>query len=295
MRRFWWLAGGAATLALVTVGFLWDASNSGISEAALAAELPAEFVADSGKGETLYHMGGCADCHAVVGSDGLPTGGSGLESNFGTFYAPNLTPDRATGLGDWSQADFVNAMREGISPSGQHYYPAFPYTSYSQITIEDLLHIKAYLDGLPAVEKSTPSHDLGFPFNIRLALAFWKVVGHRSQSFTHDTNQSDEWNRGSYIVNGIGHCGSCHTPRNIFLAESSSQRFFGGPPLKQGEKAAPRISGVSEDDVLNALNEWAGAIDEKSSMYLVTLAYSQHIALEDHDAIAVYLSSLPAK
>ncbi len=237
-------------------------------------------------------MGGCAHCHSESGGDGPPSGGSGLETALGTFFAPNITPDPETGLGNWSAADFVNAMREGIGPRGQHYYPAFPYTSYASVAAEDLLHLKAYLDSLPAVSRPARPHEITFPFSIRPALALWKLAAHRIQPFEPDPEQSPEWNRGAYIVNGLGHCGSCHTPRSLILAENLSKRFAGAEPLKKGGKYAPRIAGIAEEDVLNALNEWSGAVDEKSPMFLLAVAFSNHVPFEDHEAVAEYLASL---
>ncbi|MCY4006204.1 MAG: cytochrome c [Rhodobacteraceae bacterium] len=282
-------------LVVVAFGWLWVAQDRGISTDDLQAALPADFVADTDKGEILYRMGGCANCHTMAASRDIPSGGKGLETAHGIFVPPNITPDPATGIGSWSDTDFVNAMRAGLSPDGRHYYPAFPYTSYATVSISDLLHLKAYLDNLPAVTNRTPSHQLSFPFNLRPALALWKPVAHRARPFEADPEKTDEWNRGAYIVNGLGHCGTCHTPRNLLFAESSSQKFAGARALKEGEKPAPRLAGIDRDEILNGLSEWAGAVSERSSMYLVTLAYSNHVPLTDHDAIATYLSSLPRK
>ena len=288
-----WAAAAAAALALAAFGIIWAAGRAGITDAELLASLPSGFAADPAAGEILYHMGGCADCHSDPEGDGLPSGGIGLETAFGTFFAPNITPDPETGLGNWSESDFVNAMHEGISPAGRHYYPAFPYTSYALVSAEDLMHLKAFLDTLPPVSRPSKPQEVSFPFSFRPALAFWKLAAHREQPFEPDPEKSYDWNRGAYIVNGLGHCGSCHTPRNLILAESQSKRFAGAEPLKRGEKPAPRIAGIKEDDVLNALNEWAGAVDEKSSMFLVTRAFSSHVPFEDHEAIAAYLADLP--
>lgn len=281
-----------AVLTAAVIGFVLIAGHAGISDAELQSSLPAEFIANADQGELLYHMGGCASCHVGENSDGLPTGGQRLHTKFGTFVSSNITPDLATGIGSWSAADFVNAMREGISPEGQHYYPAFPYTSYAIATNEDLLHLKKYLDSLPAVNRETEAHNILFPFNIRFGLSFWKFMVHRYEPFVPDAKKATEWNRGFYIVNGFGHCGACHTPRNILFAEISAKEFSGAQSLEIDGESAPGIAGIDQEEILNGLNEWAGAINERSSMYLITKAYSNSVPIEDHEAIAVYLSSL---
>ena len=266
--------------------------RTGLSDTELQASLEPSFEADSRLGEVLYHMGGCANCHVSEDGESLPSGGKQLHTRFGTFISSNITPDIETGLGSWTNADFVNALREGISPLGKHYYPAFPYTSYALTTTEDLLHLKAYLDNLPAVNRQVEPHNIKFPFNFRFGLVIWKLLAHHARPFELDLAQTAEWNRGAYIVNGLGHCSTCHTPRNILFAESSSNRFAGAPSLEIDGETAPRIAGIDSDKVLNSLNEWAGAVNEESAMYLITQAFSNHIPLEDHDAIATYLSSL---
>lgn len=277
---------------LLGSGFVYVSSKTGISATELERALPSDFVRDASQGELIFHMGGCANCHAKSGAEQVLTGGEGLKTPFGTFYAPNITPDIETGIGSWSDADFVNAMHLGIRPQGGHYYPAFPYLSYRNVSISDVLHLKAYLDSFPSVRQAALPHHLSFPFNVRPALAFWKLVALRKKPLKMEAEESVSWNRGAYIVNGIGHCGVCHTPRNLLFAADPSRQFGGAKALKEGEKAAPRIAGISQDKTLNALSEWSGAINEKSSMYLVTLAYSNHVPVEDHLAIADYLASL---
>ncbi len=286
------VAGTAAVLAAALLTAHWVHNPPRLSDTEIAESLPAGFAADAARGEILYHIGGCGNCHARSGDGGLPSGGDPLETAVGAFYPPNITPDAETGIGSWTAAGFVNALRKGIGPDGRHYYPAFPYTSFATAANADLLHLKAYLDSIKPVRRASPPHDVGFPFNIRPVLAFWKLAQHRERVFEPDPNRSPQWNRGAYFVNGLGHCGVCHTPRNIAMAESRSERFAGAPPLKEGENAAPGIAGLSQDEILNAFSEWSGAIDEESSMFLVTQAFSNHVPYEFHEAIALYLSSL---
>lgn len=264
---------------------------SRISEEEIAARLPAGFQPDAGEGEILFHMGGCAACHRDEATATL-AGGAPLETPFGDFYPSNISSDPEYGIGGWSDAEFITAMVKGVSPSGQHYYPAFPYTSYSRATYADLLHLKAYLMTEAAAPTPSRPNDLSFPFNIRLGNGMWKLLFADMGPFEPDPGQSDEWNRGAYIVNSLGHCSMCHTPRNIFQAEKKSQPFTGGAPLKAGQKGAPKLVGLKRDSIINGLDEFAGAVSEKSAMYHVTISYSNNVPLSDHDAIATYLTSL---
>ena len=287
---------------LIGVGVLfvaysyWKDTSNWLSDEEIRSALHDNFIADVEIGQMLFHMGGCADCHTVTDTDDpnylTLAGGNSLVSSIGTFYPPNITPDKSTGIGTWSQSDFINAMVNGVGPKGQHYYPAFPYTAYAKTKIEDLLHLKAYLDSVEPVNRIDQSHELNFPFNFRFGNLFWKALFHDNKPYVWDSLQSDLWNRGAYIVNGLAHCGTCHTPRNILFAEQLSKRFIGASPLKDGERDAPGIAGLDENKILNALDEWSGAVRENSSMYLVTIAFSQNLPIEDSQAVATYLSSI---
>ena len=152
-----------------------------------------------------------------------------LKSPFGTFYPPNISSDPTDGIGGWSEAQFITAMTKGTSPQGEHLYPAFPYTSYQHITYNDLRDLFAYLKTLPAVKGRAPPHALSFPFNIRRLIGGWKLLYLDGLPFQPDPAQSDEWNRGAYLVNGPGHCAECHSPRNFLGGIVASERFAGGP------------------------------------------------------------------
>ncbi len=188
-------------------------------------------------GEILYHAAGCWSCHKP-GSDlkdvdpNLPAGGFALKTPVGTFYPPNLTPDPETGVGTWSDLDFVNAVQRGVSPAGENLIPAFPYTSYAHMKVEDVLDIKAYLATLPAVDSPARAAEIPFPPLLRRGVGLWKWIGLDTTPWTPDPAQSASWNRGSYLVNGPGHCAECHTPRNVFMALD----FRTGP----GRRPAPR-------------------------------------------------------
>ena len=286
------------TVVAVAVGVAWAwLEASGRPDSAQILDLaPSDFVADSSRGELIFHLGGCADCHLVRDTEspwfGTLAGGGRLETRFGTFHPPNITPDPGSGIGNWSLEDFVGAMVLGSSPGGEHYYPSFPYTAYAGSSVADLLDLKAFLDEqAPAMLPNTP-HDLRFPFNLRSTIGLWKLLFHDVEQFRPDDARSEEWNRGAYIVNTLGHCGACHTPRNLFLAERKESPFSGGSPLAPGAKSAPPIAGLDSAEILNALDEWSGAVSENSAMFLVTLTFSQHVSIADAEAVATYLSSL---
>jgi len=189
------------------------------------------------RGEYVFNMGGCASCHTDGKNKGAPlAGGLALKTPFGTFYSPNITPDPETGIGGWTDEEFIRAMTDGISPEGKHYFPAFPYTSYAKMTRRDLLDLKAYLDSIPPVQKSSPEHDLAFPFNMRVLAGAWKALFFEDDGFQKNPDKSDAWNRGAYIVNGPGHCVECHTPRNLFGAIVKDKALEGVATGAEGEK-----------------------------------------------------------
>lgn len=205
--------------------------------------------AETSQGEKLFALGGCSNCHTAEGGPTL-AGGDPLETPFGTFYPPNITPDPETGIGNWSEEDFVRALGEGLSPQGQPYYPAFPFTSYTHLSQADLKALKAYLDTIPRVRRKTPSHALHFPFNVRVGLWVWRWLFFRPKRFRPDPFRSEQWNRGAYLVEAVGHCGECHTPRNWFGALDHG-RSYGGAVV--GELRAPNIT----PDPDYGIGEWS--------------------------------------
>jgi mono/diheme cytochrome c family protein len=186
------------------------------------------------RGQYLVRAGDCAACHNAPG--GKPfAGGYAFKLPFGTIYSSNITPDKETGIGAWSDADFLRALQDGISKSGENLYPAFPYTSYTLLTDRDILAIKAYLFSLKPVHYRPPANDLAFPFNQRFLMKFWNVLFNPHRRFQPNLDRTPEWNRGAYLTEALGHCGDCHTPRNLLYAASESQKFAGA--LIQGWKA----------------------------------------------------------
>ncbi|HWP26662.1 MAG TPA: cytochrome c [Xanthobacteraceae bacterium] len=252
-------------------------------------------------GETMYFAGGCAGCHATLGQDDptLLGGGRALKSPYGTFYAPNISPDRDHGIGAWSEADFVTAMVKGTAPDGRHYYPAFPYSSYQRMNHADVRDLFAYLKTLPPVNSKSRNHDLQFPFNIRRLIGGWKLLFLDGKPFQPDTSKSTQWNRGAYLVNGPGHCAECHSPRNALGAIIESQRFAGGPNL-EGEGWVPnitpkRLSGWSEADIAHFLKTGMTPDgDSAGSTMMLVVRNMSRLSDADRAAMAAYLKSLPA-
>jgi mono/diheme cytochrome c family protein len=179
------------------------------------------------QGAKLAAVGNCTACHTNPGGRSF-AGGFAIPTPFGTIYSSNITPDPDTGIGRWSEAAFNRAMREGVSRDGSHLYPAFPFDHFTFVSDEDNKALYAFLMTRPAVKQAPPPNKLPFPINIRLVLAGWKMLFFKEGAYQNVASQSDEWNRGAYLVNGLGHCGACHTPRNALGAEKSGSHFAGG-------------------------------------------------------------------
>jgi mono/diheme cytochrome c family protein len=268
------------------------------------AEVPASalppYTANPDNGRVMFYAGGCAGCHAVPGQEDKTKlgGGLALKTPFGTFYAPNISPDPNDGIGRWSEADFVTALWKGTSPQRRHYYPVLPYTSYQRMRLDDVRDLFAFIKTLPRVAGRVRGHDVRFPFNLRRAIGFWKLLYLDGQPFHPDPTKSAQWNRGAYLVNGPGHCAECHSPRNFAGAIIASQRFAGGPSI-DGEGWVPNITekGLadwSEKDIAYMLE--TGMTPDGDSvgdgMTEVVRNCSQ-LPADDRAAIAVYVKSLP--
>jgi len=256
------------------------------------------------KGEYLLHAAGCISCHTADEDDAVPlAGGRALETPFGTFYSPNITPDRQTGIGDWTDEDFLNALWDGVSPSGQHYYPAFPYTSYTGMTKVDALAIKAYLFSLQPVSRGNREHDLRWYMFTRLASGAWKLMNFESKRFEPDPGRDNDWNRGAYLVRHLAHCGECHTPRNQLGNLLSDRELAGNPEGPEGEKMPDitpnRDTGIGrwsmdEIDFFLQLGMLPDGDFVGSLMSEVIDDNTGNLTEADRHAIAVYLKSVPA-
>ena len=189
------------------------------------------------RGEYVFHIGGCASCHT---QEQPLAGGVELVTPFGVFIGPNISPDNQHGIGGWSNAQFIKAMREGVSPEGEHYYPAFPYTSYVNMPEQDLLDLKSYLDAQEPVSAATLPHKLKFPYNQRTLLGVWKLLNTTDQ-WVPDPNQSAMWNRGGYLANGPSHCTQCHSPRNFIGGLQVEAGMVGNKQGPKGESVPPLL------------------------------------------------------
>lgn len=305
MRRAGWWAllvigiAGAIVFYLLTIPRTLPAS-------ALPAHKP-----DLANGEYIFTAGGCAECHAEPLSKCKDTktkdkhvlsGGRCMKTEFGVFNVPNISPDKETGIGNWSTLDFVNAMKRGIAPGGEHLYPAFPYTSYQRMTYEDLIDLKAYLDSLPAVKNKVPPHELAFPYNIRRALGLWQLLYVDGKTLKPDPKKSAELNRGAYLVEAPGHCGECHSPRN-FLGGVIQSEAFAGARNPEGRGRIPNITpsddGIgdwSADDIAYMLE--TGNTPDFDVIGGIMVPVQENMAKlkpEDRAAIAAFLKSLPPR
>jgi mono/diheme cytochrome c family protein len=259
------------------------------------------------RGEYLATAGNCATCHTVPGGD-VMAGGLPFVTPFGTIYSTNITPDSETGIGDWSFADFANSMRHGVRPDGTNLYPAFPYTSFTKVTDDDLAAIYAYLMSVEAVSRPARDNELGFPFNQRALMKAWKTLFFDEGAFVADDTQSDDWNRGAYLVEALAHCGACHTPRNAFGAEQAGQAYAGGEYLDRvltGEYRPWSAPNLTSDD--RGLGIWShedlasylktarnNFLESFGPMNEVIMNSTRHLSDGDIDAMATYLKSLPA-
>jgi len=290
---------------------------------------------DINNGKHLFYIGGCSSCHQLVpallkdtlsnsplketslketpsiDSEEAPIplaqlgGGKRFTTPFGTFIAPNISPDKATGIGNWSDLTFANALISGVSPSGEHYYPAFPYTSYTRMQLQDVLDLKAYLNTLPAINRQNEAHQLSLPFSIRRTLGLWKRLFFSKEALVKFDNVSPIVKRGQYLVEGPGHCGECHTQRNK-LGALNKQRWLAGAALETGNNEAETIevpnithdeSGLrdwSEGDIINYLETgFTPEYDVAGEVMAEVIENTSQISDEDRAAIAAYLLAIP--
>lgn len=261
---------------------------------------------DPARGETLFWAGGCASCHAAPGAEGdalkVMSGGRELPTAFGTFHVPNISPDPQAGIGSWTLAEFGDAMTRGVGREGEHLYPSFPYSSYARMTKEDVNDLFAYLKSLPASGNVAPAHALGFPFNIRMTLGGWKLLYFSDAPRVEIANASDQVKRGQYLVEGPGHCGECHTPRNVLGGFQTGQWLAGGPN-PEGEGRIPDITpgsetigSWSETDIVTYLETgFTPDYDSVGGTMVEVQQNMTHLPKSDLEAIAAYLKAVPAR
>lgn len=265
-----------------------------------AGDLP-DHTTDLDRGRMMFLIGGCASCHAAKDAEGdarlVLLGGRRFPTEFGTFVAPNISPDAENGIGAWTDLDFVNAMLRGLSPAGEHYYPAFPYASYARMTTEDVLDLWAYLQTLPTDARSNEDHEIGFPFSVRRTLGVWKTLYVNPD----DVVGGDVDPVGRYLVEGPGHCGECHTPRDA-LGGLDLANWMGGAPNPEGRGRIPNITPGGKDtsswsaaDIAEYLKSgFTPDYDTAGGSMVDVIANTSELDDEMRMAIARYLTQVPA-
>ncbi|CAI0870479.1 Alcohol dehydrogenase cytochrome c subunit precursor [Serratia liquefaciens] len=282
-RSKWWFGGVAgilgAALGVATTALPWRAEIAPVATPGSGTWSAATLE----RGRQLAAAGDCAVCHTA--SEGLTNaGGRAMETPFGTLYSTNITPDVETGIGNWSFTAFDRAMRQGISRDGRHLYPAFPYTAFSKMTEGDMQALYAYMMSQPAVVQSTPANQMRFPFNVRPLMAGWNALFLRQGEFQSNPAQSAQWNRGAYLVNGLGHCAACHSPRNLMGAEKGGSSFLAGAMVDGWE--APALNQLA-----NADKSWT---EEQLFQYLRSGHSAEHgVAAGPMGPVVGELATLP--
>ena len=279
-----------------------------ITSPATLDTLPA-YTPDAANGEQVFLAGGCSSCHATPvdgnrarGDDKLVLGGGlALETDFGVFHVPNISPDTEFGIGAWSELDFVNAMQYGTSPDGRHYYPAFPYTSYARMTLDDVRDLKAYLDTLPPSTNTAPAHELGFPWSVSRGVGLWKRLYLSAEPVLPVDENDTKLVRGRYLVEAVGHCGECHAPRDGFGGLDTS-RWLAGAPNPDGAGRIPNITPGAD-----TIGDWSVAdlayyfesgftpdFDTVGGSMVAVQENLAGLSADDRNAIATYLKAVPA-
>ncbi|MBF9033637.1 c-type cytochrome [Rhodobacterales bacterium HKCCE2091] len=256
--------------------------------------------ADAGRGERVFWAGGCASCHAAPGAEGedrlVLAGGQDFQTPFGSFRAPNISPDPEAGIGAWSDLDFANALRNGVSPEGRHYYPAFPYDAYRLASLQDIADLRAYMATLPPSSEPSQPHDVGFPFSIRRAVGGWKLL-FLGDGYTVAGDLPEPAATGRYLAEALAHCGECHTARNA-LGGLDRAAWLGGAANPVGDGSIPNITPAalswSEDEIAAYLNDgFTPEFDTAGGEMVAVIRNLANLASEDRAAIAAYLHAVP--
>jgi len=250
-------------------------------------------------GRYVFYAAGCISCHT---SDQLMAGGRPVVTPFGTFYPPNVTPQREYGIGALSEEDFVRALREGLNPQGEHYYPAFPYPSYTRMTRQDMQALYAYLMTLPASSRGNRPHNIDWPFSYRSMISHWKAGRFTPGEFSADPEKSPQWNRGAYLADALGHCGECHTPRD-YMGASRRDRYMAGTCTGPDGRLVPNITPDRETGIGNwtygQLITFLGTGKRPNGVFTGSLMAEvlgtscMRLTGEDLHSLAIYLQSLP--
>lgn len=253
------------------------------------------------RGRYLTVVGDCGSCHTVPGSGQPFAGGLSIETPFGAVVSSNITPDRETGIGAWSDAQFLTALREGKGNMGEFLYPAMPYPYYTKVTVSDALAIRAYLNTVKPVRNTVVTNKLPFPFDVREGMAGWNALYFRSGEFKPDATKSAEWNRGAYLVEGLGHCGACHTPKTALGGDDKAHAFQGyalqgwfAPNITNDNQRG--VGGWSVDDIVAYLKNGHNAASASTGIMADEISQSSSQMTDaDLKAIATYLKDLPGQ
>lgn len=297
MRRVLIIVAVLAVVAAVAVWFL-------IAPKPLpASELAAGYHPDLANGEAMFTAGNCSACHATPGQDDRTklAGGLKLKSPFGTFVTPNISPDKTHGIGGWSELAFVNAMKRGVDDEGGHLYPAFPYSAYSLMKTSDVRDLFAYIKTLPAIDTPSGRHELNFPFSLRPAVGFWKLLYFHPHEFVADPKKSDAWNRGAYLAEGPAHCAECHTERGPLGGPELDKLYAGAPNLEKGGRFASNITphkdGIgdwSAGDIADFLKSGTDKCFNEPTGMKDVVASTSKLSDADLAALGDYIHALPA-
>ncbi|MCC5985283.1 MAG: cytochrome c [Rhodobacteraceae bacterium] len=295
MRR---LALMAAVLAGIAAAAFWWLTRPDPLDAATLERLEA-LDADPARGAGVFWAGGCAACHIAADAEDTDrpvlSGGQRFDTPFGSFLAPNISPDTGHGIGGWTQAEFANAMLRGISPAGQHYYPAFPYPAYLRATLQDVADLQAFIETLPESDTANRPHDLGFPFSVRRGLGLWKRLN-MDDGWVMADAPTPELERGRYLVEALAHCAECHTPRDRSGGLDRAQ-WMRGAPNPAGRGRIPDITpgglGWSAEDIALYLDSgFTPTFDVAGGSMAAVVRAMARLEPADRAAIAAYLLAL---
>jgi mono/diheme cytochrome c family protein len=266
-----------------------------------ALALPALAQGDAKRGAYLAKVAGCAGCHTEAKKDAVPyAGGRELKTPFGTFYGPNITPHAGAGIGRWSEADFLRALRSGVRPDGAHYFPAFPYPSFTRIADADARDLWAFMRSLPPDSRASRPHDLSFPFGLRFLVGFWKWLYFSPGPFVADAGRTPALNRGAYLVGALGHCGECHTPRTALGGPRRDRLLAGAAKGPEGKGVANLTPAKLKKWDDNELREFLlGGITPDGDVAAETMGEvirntTSQLTPVDLAAVIAYLRALPA-
>jgi mono/diheme cytochrome c family protein len=295
-----WLASAVAGVSVIAAS-VWAITSPALSVAVDPAQAEGR-IGDPARGALVFAAGDCASCHASPGqSDRLRLGGGmALASPYGIFRVPNISSDPVDGIGAWQTKDLANALLNGVSPNGSHYYPVFPYSSYTHMQPGDVADLMAYLRTLPAVSGRPPPHDLAAPFQIRRFVGFWKLLYFKRSTVGSDPARDAKWNRGRYLAEAVAHCAECHSSRDVFGGIKTNTRYAGGQD-PEGTGFYPnitptRIGDWSERDIAEMLKSGNtpnhGRIGSSMTDVVTNTAM---LPAADREAIASYIKSLPPR